>query len=159
MIQNISDKDNWYFAYGSNLSKKQMLWRTGSVPSSKVASLANYQFAFRKVLVGNDVFATIVPKQNSIVHGVLYRCSPHAMLQLDHFEGVAENCYRRESVHVTTRDGEHLSCVLYIGEAFTENSAIPSASYWELIRTGAQEHELPVEYLHALTKLAVVPNP
>jgi len=154
MTQNMFDDDNWYFAYGSNLSKEQMLRRTGSIPASKVALLENYQFAFRKVLVGDEVFATIVPRQNSIVHGVVYRCSPQAMLQLDHFEGLAENCYRRELVHVTTQDGEILPCVVYVGHAFTDDSATPGASYWNLIRTGAHQHNLPVEYIQTLTQFA-----
>jgi gamma-glutamylcyclotransferase len=154
MFHYLSEQDNWYFSYGSNLSKQQMLRRTGSIPISKIASLAHYQFAFRRVLDGNDVFATIVPKQNSTVHGVVYRCSPHAMLQLDHFEGVAEDCYRRASVQATTRDGEILPCIVYIGQAFTAEAAYPSASYWNSILTGAKEHQLSIEYINALTKLA-----
>ncbi len=154
MIQQSSDKDNWYFAYGSNLSKQQMLRRTGSIPPSRVVWLAHYQFAFRRVLEGNDVFATIHPKQGSIVHGVAYQCSRIAMIQLDQFEGVAENCYRREMVDVTAGFGELLRCIVYIGQAFTEESAQPNASYWDSIRTGAQEHRLPIEYINGLTRLA-----
>jgi gamma-glutamylcyclotransferase len=154
MIQHNSEQDNWYFSYGSNLSKEQMLRRTGSIPPSQVARLDHYQFAFRRVLDGNDVFATILPKPGAIVHGVAYQCSQHAMMQLDIAEGVSENCYRRELANVTTHDGEILRCIVYIGQAFTEESAYPSASYWNAIRTGAQEHQLPFEYIDALTQLA-----
>ncbi len=133
---------------------QQMLRRTGSIPPSQVARLDHYQFAFRRVLDGNDVFATILPKPGAIVHGVAYQCSQHAMMQLDLFEGVSENCYRRELVHVTTQNGEVLPSVVYIGQAFTKEAAYPSASYWNAIRTGAQEHQLPLEYLNALTQLA-----
>ena len=154
MIQQSSEKVDWYFAYGSNLSKQQMLRRTGSIPPSRVAWLDHYEFAFRRVLEGNDVFATIHPKQGAIVHGVAYQCSRHAMMQLDQFEGVAENCYRRETVEVTTDLGAILRCIVYIGQAFRDESAQPSASYWDSIRTGAQEHRLPIEYIDGLTRLA-----
>ena len=154
MIQHGTEKDNWYFAYGSNLSKQQMLRRTGSIPPSQVVWLDNYQFAFRRVLDGNDVFATLLPKKGSRVYGVAYQCSQHAMMQLDHFEGVSENCYRKELVDVTIHDGESVRCIVYIGQAFTNESARPSASYWDSIRTGAQEHQLPTEYVNTLTQLA-----
>lgn len=150
----MAEQDNWYFAYGSNLSKQQMLRRTGSIPDSHNARLEHYQFAFRRVLDGNEVYATIVPEENAVVHGVIYRCSPYAMLRLDHFEGVAEDCYRRKSVQVTTQDGEYLPCVVYIGQAFTDEVAYPSANYWNSILTGAQEHNLPVEYINVLTDLS-----
>lgn len=131
-----------------------MLRRTGSIPKSQVARLDHYQFAFRRVLDGNDVFATILPKQGSIVHGVAYHCSQHAMMQLDRFEGVSDNCYTRELVYVTTQNGEILQCIVYIGQAFTDESAQPSASYWSSIRTGAKEHQLPIEYIDTLMQLA-----
>ena len=76
------------------------------------------------------------------------------MIQLDQFEGVAENCYRREMVDVTAGFGELLRCIVYIGQAFTEESAQPNGSYWDSIRTGAQEHRLPIEYIDGLTRLA-----
>ena len=149
----------WYFSYGSNLSKQQMLRRTGSVPMSQNVCLANYRLVFRKVLAGEDVFATIVPNQGEIVHGVAYLCSPLSMSQLDLHEGVAENCYRRELVGVTTHDGDVLSCIVYIGEAFSEDDSIPSSNYLNRILTGAEEHRLPVDYIESITAQARLYKP
>ena len=156
----MSQNETWYFSYGSNLSKQQMLRRTGSVPTSFVARLTNYRLAFRKVLASDDVFATIIPAEGSIVHGVAYCCSPHAMVQLDRWEGVAENCYRRESVSVETHDGKNLSCIVYIGEAFAmgpsfPGPAYPSPAYLNSILTGAQEHQLPADYIQSIELLAL----
>ena len=155
MTQNTSQNDSWYFAYGSNMSKQQMLRRTGSVPESVVARLDNYQLAFRKVLIGKDVFAMIVPKADSVVYGVAYRCSPKAMLQLDHFEGVAENCYQRETVQVTAQNGEILNCIVYCGIGFSTEAGFPSSDYWDLIKTGAIEHQIPIAYVKEIQGLAV----
>ncbi len=146
--------ETWYFSYGSNMSKQQMLSRTGSVPTSCLAQLVNYRLAFRKVLASDDVFATIVPTKGSVVHGVAYWCTPHAMLQLDLLEGVAQNCYRRESVRVTTQSGEILSCIVYIGEAFSNEASTPSPAYLNLILTGAQEHQLPMDYVQSIERMA-----
>lgn len=153
-ILDMSQIESWYFSYGSNLSKKQMLRRTGSVPASRKAWLANYRLAFRKVLVGDDVYATIVPSRGAIVHGVAYRCSLHAMAQLDLFEGVAENCYRRESVQVSTQDGDVLTCIVYIGAAFSTESSIPNANYLDAILRGAEDHQLPTDYIEQIQSIA-----
>lgn len=151
--------ETWYFSYGSNLSKQQMLLRTGSVPMSRLACLANYRLAFRKVLASEEVYATVVPNQGSFVHGVAYLCSPHAMAKLDLLEGVAENCYRRELVTVTTHDGDVLSCIVYIGEAFSAEDSVPSSNYLNRILTGAKEHRLPVDYIESITNRASLHKP
>ena len=146
--------ESWYFAYGSNLSKQQMLRRTGSIPVSSPACLPDYQLAFRKVLVGEEVYATIVPVLGKVVQGVAYLCSPHAMAQLDVFEGLAENCYRRELVQVTAQTGEILNCIVYIGEKFLSEAAVPNTNYLNLILTGAQEHQLPPDYIQQITSIS-----
>ena len=150
----MQQNETWYFSYGSNLSKQQMLHRTGSVPVSRLACLANYRLVFREVLASEEVYATIVPIQGEIVYGVAYLCSPHAMAQLDLLEGVAENCYRRELVTVTTHDGDVLSCIVYIGEAFSAVDSVPSSNYLSRILTGAEEHQLPVDYIKSITTQA-----
>lgn len=150
----MSQNESWYFAYGSNLSKQQMLRRTGSIPVSHPAVLSDYQLAFRKVLDGEDVYATIVPAPGHVVQGVAYFCSPHAMAQLDVFEGTAENCYRRELVQVTALTGEILNSIVYIGEKFSSEAAVPSSNYLNLILTGAHEHELPTDYIRQIKTIS-----
>ena len=151
----MQQNETWYFSYGSNLSKQQMLRRTGSIPISRTASLSDYQIAFRKVLVGDDVYATIIPAPGKVVQGVAYLGSPYAMAQLDVFEGLAENCYRRELVQVTALAGEILNCIVYIGEKFSSEAAVPSANYLNLILTGAREHSLPTDYIEWIHTVAM----
>lgn len=153
-IFDMSQSETWCFSYGSNLSKQQMLRRTGSIPTAHTACLVNYRLAFRKALTGQDVYATIVPTPGAIVHGVAYRCSPRSMAQLDLFEGVAENCYRRESVQVATQANDILECIVYIGEAFSAEDSVPSSSYLNLILTGAKEHQLPPDYIESIQEMA-----
>lgn len=150
----MSQDETWCFSYGSNMSKQQMLSRTGSVPRSVAAKLPDYRLAFRRVLDGDQVYATIVPNIGAAVQGVAYWCSQHVMRQLDKFEGVAENCYRRAKVRVTTIAGEDLDCIVYIGESFFEDEESPDDRYLNLILTGAAEHQLPPGYIDSIAKLA-----
>lgn len=144
-----------YFAYGSNLSRQQMLERTGSVPNSRTAHLPNYQLAFHKVRGTEEVYAVIAPASGAIVHGVVYLCSSHAMTELDLFEGVSEGYYRRDSVQVSTANGELLTAFTYLGgEAFSMEQGRPSEAYLNLILTGAREHHLPQDYVSAIASLA-----
>ena len=154
----MSENDSWYFSYGSNLSKEQMLLRTGSVPQSQQAVLSNYRLAFRQVLDSDAVYATIVPTRDAIVYGVAYLCSPHAMERLDDAEGVSENCYRRETVHVMTNIKELLTCIVYVGESFETKESKPSSGYLTAILTGATEHQLPTEYIESISERAQYPN-
>ena len=154
----MSGNDSWYFSYGSNLSKQQMFLRTGSVPQSQQAHLANYRLVFRQVLNSDVVYATIVPAPNAMVYGVAYRCSPYAMERLDEAEGVSENCYRRETVHVMTNSKEMLTCIVYIGESFEIIESKPSFDYLNKILTGATEHQLPTEYIESISERAEYPH-
>ena len=154
----MSENDTWYFSYGSNLSKQQMLLRTGSVPPSQQALLANFRLVFRQVLSGEAVYATIVPTPDAIVYGVAYLCSPYAMERLDEAEGVSENCYRRETVQVMTNTKKLLTCIVYVGESFETKESQPSSGYLEKILTGATEHQLPSEYIKSISERAQYPN-
>lgn len=154
----MSENDSWYFSYGSNLSKEQMLLRTGSVPQSQQAVLSNYRLAFRQVLNSDAVYATIVPTRDAIVYGVAYLCSPYAMERLDDAEGVSENCYRRETVHVMTNTKELLKCIVYVGESFETKESKPRSGYLTAILTGATEHQLPGEYIESISERAQYPN-
>ena len=154
----MSENDSWYFSYGSNLSKQQMLRRTGSVPQSQQALLANYRLVFRQVLNSDVVYATIIPAPNTMVYGVAYRCSLYAMERLDEAEGVSENCYRRETVHVTTNSKKILTCIAYVGESFETKESKPSSGYLNEILTGATEHQLPTEYIESIRERAQYPN-
>ena len=117
--QNNSQTETRYFAYGSNMSKQQMLRRTGTVPTSVVARLDNYPARISKsARRTRRSMQPLFPKANAFVYGVAYQCLPQAMLKLDHFEGVAENCYRRESLVVTAQNGESLNCIVYFGYGF-----------------------------------------
>jgi cation transport regulator ChaC len=67
--------DQWYFAYGSNLSREEKENRTGPIMEARRTRLHGYCIAFNKR--GNDRTskANIIQQEGATVWGVIYRCS------------------------------------------------------------------------------------
>ena len=55
------NKDQWYFAYGSNLFINQKERRTGRIRQAVRCRLPGFRFAFNKRGNGGQVYANIVP--------------------------------------------------------------------------------------------------
>jgi len=145
--------NTWYFAYGSNLSTQRMTRRTGDGSAGRVACLKDYRFAFNNSIDG-AIYANIVPSAGSLVWGVVYSCDREAMIELDHYEGVAEGYYRRKLVAVETVEGQRLEAETYVsGEKRPLADGIPELSYLNVVLSGAGEHRLPERYIAAIEAL------
>jgi len=150
------NNNHWYFAYGSNMSTQQMLKRTGSIPESHIVRLDGYRLAFRKFCQTDEVYADVLPDASKSVLGIAYQCSPQLFERLDIFEGVAEGCYRRESVQVRVQEtNECLDAVVYRGStAFSEIESQPSQEYLDRILAGLRDHHIDSKYVQAVLELA-----
>lgn len=125
----------YYFAYGANLSKKQMKERCPGAKALFTATLPNYKLVF----VGwsrerRSAAATIRPFRGEKVSGGVYELSEADVRRLDRFEGVPDSCTR---IKVTVFDDSHRPV-----EAFTyvstgrEPEGKPSEEYLRLVREG-----------------------
>ena len=74
-----------YFAYGSNLNRKQMRRRCKESKYIGCYTLKNYKLAFRKKYYGGGV-ADIQRKKNSNVLGAIYNISKNDEKILDVYE-------------------------------------------------------------------------
>ncbi len=101
------------------------------------------------------MYANIHPDKNDVVWGVLYRCTPKTLDQLDTYEGVAGGHYYRATVTVEA-DGNRLQeAITYIaGAQFITKPGRPYAEYLERILAGARAHQLPEDYIDRLKALA-----
>ncbi len=137
-----------YFAYGSNLSIRQMRRRC---PGSEVvgrARLPDYRLGFtRYATKRKGGVADIVPEPGAEVWGALYTVDDAGMASLDEFEGVPR-AYRRIDVSVFDDEGTDLEAVAYIANRTGEFA--PGREYLDLIVSGGREHGLPDEYVRAL---------
>ncbi len=146
---------SWYFAYGSNMNRAQMLSRAGQILEEEVARLENYELVFNKKARGGSATANIRPAPGKTVHGVLYKIPESAYRNLDRFEGVPEH-YRRIEVLATNGAGKKIAAQAYIATK-VEKGLRPAPHYLQVILDGAKEHNLPEEYIGQIKAAAGAP--
>jgi len=146
--------ESWYFAYGSNLWKDQMVERTGAIgrvgQRPRIARLANHRLIFQHLQNTETAFANILCPGDGVL-GVVYRCSPADLESLDRYE-----CgYERQPLVVTDQRGEVLTAVAYVVRpAQVVKTGKPSDEYLERIVTGARQHSLPEQYIGDIVNIA-----
>lgn len=151
--------DVFYFAYGSNLNAQQKEKRTGRIREARRARLPGYRLAFNKRAAGGGVNANIVPQVGDEVWGVLYRCTPAALSEMDHYEGVAEGHYDRALVTVLLEDGQQVEAITYVaGQGFICSEGLPRKDYLERIVRGARDYGLPEDYVRRIARLGTGQN-
>jgi gamma-glutamylcyclotransferase (GGCT)/AIG2-like uncharacterized protein YtfP len=142
----------WHFAYASNMNRAQMKQRVGSWQQERVASLDNYELNFDKVARGGVGTGNLVLAQGKVVWGVLYRLTDQQMRKIDRFEGVPDH-YRRSEVTVQDADGNRIAAQVYLARK-VRRGLKPDYLYLKRIIEGAEEHNLPADYIQQLRGIA-----
>ena len=128
----------YYFAYASNLSKKQMLERAPDSKALFTTTLPNYKLVFtgwsRQWRGG---YATIKLSRGDKVMGAIYEVSEIDLKRLDSYEGHPGN-YGRIKVTVFDEDGNSVDAVTYIKTGQLEESP-PSKDYLAIIQQGYRD--------------------
>ena len=131
----------YYFAYASNLSRKQMSERCPDAQPKFVATLSNYKLIFagwsRKWHGG---VASIKPFRGERVIGAIYELSERGLRQLDKYEGYPD-IYTRVNVIVTDGFGSRMEAVTYIKVEQSEDTQ-PSKEYLAIIQQGYRDWEI-----------------
>ncbi len=130
-----------YFAYGSNMDADQMGRRCPGAECAGDATLPGYRF-----IVNQRGYATILPKTESEVPGVLWRVGASDEAALDRYEGYRAGLY--DKAYRTVRDaaGNEVNALVYIDH---RNCALgaPRSGYLERIIAAAEGHGLPETHL------------
>ena len=147
----MSNANQWYFAYGSNMSRAQVKQRAGDPAEEKIARLENYEVTFDKIARGATGTANLVLSEGKVVYGVLYRLREQQLKALDRFEGVPEH-YRRSELTVVDEQGKKISAQVYLARKVRKGLK-PDRLYLQRILQGAEEHHLPAEYIEQLKKV------
>jgi gamma-glutamylcyclotransferase len=125
----------YYFAYASNLNKKQMQERCRDSRPRFTATLPNYKLVFtgwsREWRGGK---ATIRSSRGDKVRGAIYEVNDACLRKLDRFEAG----YARLNVTVFDEENQPVAAVTYIRAGQLEESA-PSKEYGEIIRQGYRD--------------------
>jgi gamma-glutamylcyclotransferase len=124
-----------YFAYGTNLSKKQMKERCPDAKPKFTAVLPNYQLIFTgwsRILKGAT--ASIKPMRGQRVLGAVWDISENDSRRLDRYEDYP-GIYNRINVMVIKEDGTSQQAFTYIKRVQGEEGK-PSPEYLTAIKQG-----------------------
>jgi len=128
----------YYFAYASNLNRRQMLERCPDSQPKFIATLPNYKLIFagwsRKWHGG---VASIKPARDEKVVGAIYEVSERDLRSLDKYEG-CPTIYNRRNVMVITEGSNHVEAITYIKREQSEETQ-PSGEYLEVILQGYRD--------------------
>jgi len=142
----------FYFAYGSNMNLDQMRERKVSYQNPRKAFLMNYKLGFTKTSerYNNIGVADIIESKGNFVEGVLYEVTEEGMANLDKFEGIEQNVYKRVKVVVQLESGEELETITY--KIINEDKPFipPAKEYMDKIIKGAETHRLSKNYIQKL---------
>ncbi|XP_050463249.1 gamma-glutamylcyclotransferase-like [Cataglyphis hispanica] len=149
-----------YFAYGSNLLAKRIHLNNPTAKMKDIGYIKNFRLDFQRYSKRwHGASATIVETKNSIVWGVIWELDKCNLPTLDCQEGVQDNIYHVMSVNVETLNGTTLNCRVYqqcnnpkeyIKPADLPIDRRPSPLYLNMILKGAQENNIPDDYIEFL---------
>lgn len=144
-----------YFAYGSNLNKRQMRRRC---PDSRVVSQAvlhGYRLMFpRSDGQWKGGVASIEPDESAHVEGAVYELCDGDIRSLDRYEAVADGEYDRADIWVTLPDDRELQVYTYVATPEPGGPFTPSPGYLQAILEGAREHGLSAQWIDCLRRFA-----
>ena len=128
----------YYFAYGSNLSKKQMKERCPDSKPVSVVTLPNYKLVFtgwsRQWRGG---IASVKSFRGERVPGAIYEVTEECLRRLDKYEAG----YDRFKVTVFDEDGEPIKAITYIKAGQLEETQ-PSREYVSAMQQGYKDWEI-----------------
>jgi len=128
----------YYFAYGPNLNRKQMLERCPDSKPRFFATLNNYKLVFvgwSRQWRGGVV--SIKSFRGERVLGAVYEISEADLRRLDKYEGYPTN-YNRIKVTVFSEDGEAIEAITYIKSGQLEET-LPAKEYLAVIQQGYRD--------------------
>lgn len=128
----------YYFAYASNLNRKQMRERCPDSKPCFTVTLPNYKLVFagwsRQWRGG---YAAIKPFRGEKVLGAIYEISEIGLNRLDRYEPG----YKRLKVSVFTEGGEPIEAITYIKSGQLEETP-PTKEYLAGIQQGYRDWEI-----------------
>ena len=131
----------YYFAYASNLNRKQMRERCPESKPMFLATLPNYKLVFAGWLrQWRGGTASIKLFRGERVIGAVYEVSERDLRRLDRYEGCPGN-YNRLKVTVFDEDGKPVEAVTYIKSGQLEETP-PAKEYLAVIQQGYRDWEI-----------------
>jgi gamma-glutamylcyclotransferase len=130
----------YYFAYASNLNRKQMAERAPDSKPKFIATLPNFKLTFTARAGRQGGVASIAPHRGEKVLGAVYEISDRDLKRLDGYESYP-TIYDRRKVTVWTETNEAVEAITYIK---TEQSRElkPVQEYLSVIQQGYRDWQI-----------------
>jgi gamma-glutamylcyclotransferase (GGCT)/AIG2-like uncharacterized protein YtfP len=135
----MTEQTQYYFGYGSNLSKEQMAIRCPESKYYASGTLSGYSW-----LINTRGYASIKPSDSNFVLGEIFTLSQQDVDYLDIYESVEEGMYLKSNLSVETSKGT-IDCLVYIASDSTPGT--PQEEYVERINIGIKSANLPDDYV------------
>ena len=135
----MTEQTQYYFGYGSNLSKEQMEIRCPESKYYDSGMLLDYSW-----LINARGYASIKPSEGEFVLGEIFTLSQQDIDYLDIYESVEECMYLKSNLSIQTSKGI-IDCLVYIASDSTPG--IPQEEYIERIYLGIKSANLPDDYV------------
>lgn len=131
-------ENDLYFSYGSNMNLDQMAYRCPAAEVIGKVQLPGYELAFCGC-PGSGV-ATIKPRLDGMVEGVLWRITEDCEKSLDFYEGFP-HLYGKEALVVEDNAGNRFEVMAYtMHSPFCHREAVPSQQYLQGILDGCRQN-------------------
>ena len=154
-----SHVDVTYFAYGSNLCLPRLESRVPGVRALGTASLLGYELRWHKRGADQSGKCSIVPSGSvaAVVHGALFTIPKAEKHLLDRVESLG-NGYGEITVWVESSRGSASAQTYVAAPTHIDDSLRPYTWYKDLVVSGAESHDLPVDYVESLRLVAAWPD-
>jgi len=133
-----------YFAYGSNMDRAHMAKLCRGAEALGVATAENQLY-----FIAAAGYASMTPRRNARVFGVLWKISAQHIAKLDAYENVGSGLYASSAIPVR-HNGKLLRAMIYY--ALEANPGYPKPGYQENVVAAARAWQFPPEYLAYLEK-------
>ena len=146
----------FYFAYGSNMSTKRLRQRAPTARFVATGKLPEHCLRFNKA--GKDgsgkCDASASKEPNRHMYGVVFDISELEKPGLDQEEGLGHG-YEEKNVLVETGPATCVEAVTYYA-THIDSSLKPYSWYKEHVLRGAQEYDLPSEYIGKIERIEAI---
>jgi len=133
-----------YFAYGSNMDKKQMALRCPNSKYLGIAKLEGYEFC-----LDSKGYSSISEVKSRHVWGAIWNVSEEDIRSLDRHEGVAAGAYERVTVKISTDESDLFDALAYISLRDIENIN-KNPEYLQRVIKAATECWMDEEYVERI---------
>ncbi len=151
----ISNGDQYYFAYGSNMSTRYLYNVRGVLPAqSQSGMIEGYQVSFMKPGLNalEPAFAYLIKSEGKNAYGVLHLVSKQDLEKIEKSEG---KIYQWRILPVKLSNGQMIEAQTLV-RLSAGDIGKPSRRYLQILVEGALEHQLPATYVSELREMPSV---